>query len=284
MSTRLAGVIGWPIAHSLSPRMHTFWLREQGIDGAYVPLPVERPDFARAVMGLARAGFAGLNVTIPHKQAAFALAHEADEAARDAGAANLLLFKEGGRIEARNTDALGLAASLASELGPDCLRGKVVVVAGAGGAARAALVAFGRMGASEIRIIARKPERADALVRSVSQRISAQMQTVLWSDWGKTARDAALFVNATSAGMAGNPRLDLSLDPLAQTAAVFDMVYNPLETPLLKAARTRGHRVIDGLGMLMHQALPAFAAFYGVMPSVTPALRAELEKALQDER
>lgn len=278
MSTRLAGVIGWPVAHSLSPKLHGFWLREYGIDGIFAPLPVRREDFARAVEGLMRAGFSGLSVTIPHKEAAFSIAHSTDDAARNAGAANLLLFKDGGRIEARNTDAAGLVASLAGE----DLRGKTAVIAGAGGAARAALLALDQMGAREIRIVNRNPARAETLARSI--KVSAQVVPVLWSDWEKAAGGAALLVNATSAGMTGNPPLDLPLAPLPKSAAVCDIVYNPLQTPLLKAARARGHRTIDGLGMLMHQAVPAFAAFYGVTPQVTPELRSELEKALGDGR
>lgn len=280
MSARLAGVIGWPVGHSLSPRLHGFWLREHGLDGAYVPLPVRREDFARVIDGLRRAGFAGVNVTIPHKQAAFALCHDVDEAARDAGAVNLLVFKESGRIEGRNTDAAGLAASLLAGLGGESVRGKRAVLIGAGGAARAGILALAALGISDIRILARNASSAEALVREFGARVSAQLAPALWSDWDKIAGDAALIVNATSAGMAGNAPLDLALEALPKTAAVCDIVYNPLDTPLLKSARVRGHICIDGLGMLMHQAVPAFAAFYGVTPSVTPALRAELEQAL----
>jgi shikimate dehydrogenase len=280
MTMTLAGVIGWPVGHSLSPALHGFWLGEHRIDGAYVPLPVRREDFARVVDGLARAGFAGLNVTIPHKEAAFAIAHDCDDAAALAGAVNLLLFKDGGRIEGRNVDAAGLAASLAEGLGADALRGQIAVVIGAGGAARAAVLALDGLGAKTIRIVNRHAVRADALAQNFAGRISAQIATVLWSDWEQAAAGASLLLNATSAGMRGTPSLDLALAPLAKDAAVCDVVYNPLDTPLLKAARARGHRVVDGLGMLMHQAVPAFAAFYGVTPKVTPALRAELERAL----
>jgi len=280
MSTKLAGVVGWPVGHSLSPRLHGFWLSQYGIDGAYVPLPVRREDFARVVDGLRRAGFAGLNVTIPHKEAAFAIAHDLDAAAKAAGAVNLLLFGNDGRIEGRNTDAAGLAASLSEGLGAESLRGKQVVLVGAGGAARAAILALSGLGAAEIRIVNRNQARAEALAQSFAGRVSAQLVPALWSDWEQTAAGAALLVNATSAGMSGNAPLDLALEALAKDAAVCDIVYNPLETALLKAARARGQRTVDGLGMLMHQAVPAFAAFYGVTPAVTPALRAGLEKAL----
>jgi len=280
MSTKLAGVIGWPVGHSLSPRLHGFWLRQYGIDGAYVPLPVRREDFSRVVDGLRRAGFAGLNVTIPHKEAAFAIAHDLDAAAKEAGAVNLLLFGSDGRIDGRNTDAAGLAASLSEGLGAESLRGKPAVLLGAGGAARAAILALSDLGVGEIRIVNRNASRAEGLAKNFAGRVSAQLVPTLWSDWERMAAGAALLVNATSAGMAGNPPLDLALEALPKAAAVCDIVYNPLETSLLKAARARGHRTVDGLGMLMHQAVPAFAAFYGATPSVTPALRAELEKAL----
>lgn len=280
MSTKLAAIVGWPVEHSLSPRLHGFWLEEHGIDGAYVPLAVKREDFAHVIGGLIRAGFAGANVTVPHKQAAFALSHELDEAAEISGAANLLVFGADGRVLGRNTDAAGLGAALAAELGSEILRDKIAIVAGSGGAARATVLVLSGLGAREIRIVSRNDANTAVLVRNFTGKISSQLRSVLWKDWAKAAAGTALFVNATSAGMKGLPPLDLPLGPLPKEAAVCDVVYNPLDTPLLEAARKRGHRVVDGLGMLMHQAVPSFAAFYGVTPAVTPALRAELEKAL----
>jgi len=279
MSTKLAGVIGYPVAHSLSPRLHGFWLKEHKIDGAFVALPAKREDFAQIVNSLRKLGFAGLSVTVPHKESAFAIAHDLDEAAQIAGAVNLLVFK-GERIEGRNTDALGLAASLVEQLGKDLFKGKDAVLLGAGGAARACVLALSGLGAKKIFILNRNAARAETLARSLEGKISAQLLPSMLSDWGKVAPHVALAINATSAGMSGAPALDISLEALAKSAAVCDIVYNPLETPLLKEARARGHKTIDGLGMLMHQAVPAFAAFYGVTPEVTQALRAELEKAL----
>jgi len=279
MSTKLAGVIGFPVAHSLSPRLHGFWLREHKIDGVFVPLPAKREDFAQIVNSLRKLGFAGLSVTVPHKEAAFAISHELDDAAQIAGAVNLLVFK-GERIEGRNTDASGLAASLVEQLGKDALKGKDTVLLGAGGAARACVLALSNLGAKKISILNRNAARAESLARSLDGKISAQLTPAMLSDWGKVAGSAALAINATSAGMSGAPALDIALDALPKSASVCDIVYNPLETPLLKQARARGLRAIDGLGMLMHQAVPAFAAFYGVTPKVMPALRAELEKAL----
>jgi shikimate dehydrogenase len=278
---KLAGVIGWPVAHSLSPRLHGHWLAAYAIDGAYVPLPVAREDFSRVIAALQRSGFAGVNVTVPHKEAAFALAHDLDESARAAGAVNLLLFHENGRIEGRNTDAAGLAASLGEELGKGALAGKDVVLVGAGGAARGAILALAKLGVREIRIVNRTQSHADALARAMAPHIKVRLEVFAWADWARASSGATLLLNATSAGMAGSAPLDLSLEALPVNAAVCDIVYNPLDTDLLMRARAGGHRTVDGLGMLMHQAVPAFEAFYGETPKVTPTLRAELKKALR---
>jgi shikimate dehydrogenase len=167
-AARLAGIIGWPVAQSLSPRLHGYWLNELAIDGAYVPLAVRPEDFSTVVVGIRKAGFAGVNVTVPHKESAFALCHDCDSAARAAGAVNLLVFHGDGRIEGRNTDAPGLAGSLRAELGGDAVSGKPAVILGAGGAARAAVVALQEMGAGEIRIVNRSRGRADRLAHEVA--------------------------------------------------------------------------------------------------------------------
>lgn len=277
-SAVLAGVIGWPVAQSLSPRLHDFWLREHAVDGAYVPLAVARTDFASVVEALRKAGFAGINVTVPHKQAAFAIAHELDDAARLAGAANLLVFREG-IIEGRNTDVDGLYHSLHDGLG-DGFRGKKAVLLGAGGAARGAALALARLGISDLAILNRTGSRAQSLVTTLADKTATIMRGGTLDDWANFAGDASLIVNATSAGMKTNTSLPLTLDVLDRDAVVCDIVYNPLQTDLLKHATARGLKTIDGLGMLMHQAVPAFAAFYGITPKISPALRAELEKAL----
>jgi shikimate dehydrogenase len=276
---KLAGVTGDPISHSLSPLLHTHWLEEHNIDGAYVPLKIARESFAFALRGLRLAEFVGVNVTVPHKEAAFALAAHIDDAARAAGAVNLLIFRDG-HIEGRNTDSAGLSASLSEQMGAKALQGKITTLIGAGGAARAAIIALDRLGAKEIRIVARNSARGDGLARDMKPVVKTQLQSFAFEDWDKAASGIALLVNTTSAGMRGNPPLTLPLDPLPRDAAVCDIVYNPLETALLSAARARGHATIDGLGMLMHQAVPAFEAFYGVKPRVTPALRKLLEGAL----
>ena len=277
---KLAGVVGYPATQSLSPRLHGHWLHVHAVDGAYVPLSVARADFAFVIGGLRAAGFSGVNVTVPHKEAAFALAGELDAAARATGAVNLLVFHND-RIEGRNTDVAGLHRSLVEGLGARAVQGKPVVLLGAGGAARGAVLALAQLGASEIRILARKTARAAALAADLKGPAKAMLRGMDWNAWPEAAKDAALLVNATSAGMRGKPALDLPLAPLPTGAAVCDIVYNPLETPLVREARTRGHNVIDGLGMLMLQAVPSFEAFYGVKPAVTPALRRELEEALR---
>ena len=276
--TRLPGVIGWPVSHSLSPRLHGHWLKEYGVDGSYVALPVEREAFSTALNTLRNEGYRGVSVTIPHKESAFAVAHRVDAAAKAAGAVNQLVFSDDGTIEGLNTDAAGLAASLReARVSP---AGKPAILLGAGGAARAAVLALAELGAGEIRILNRDKHRADVLVSSLSSSCDVDLVPMVLSDWRKVAGDTTLVVNATSAGMKDTPSLDVALEALPKTAAVCDIVYNPLETGLLKRARALHLETVDGLGMLMHQAVPAFKAFFGVEPEVTSALRRELEEAL----
>lgn len=274
---KLAGVIGWPVSHSLSPVLHGHWLAEHGIDGAMVPLAAGREDFTAVIEGVRRAGFRGVNVTVPHKESAFAIAHSVDGAAHAAGAANLLVF-ENGKIMGRNTDSIGLAESLRENIGS--LDGKSVVLLGAGGAARGAILALEMLGAASIHLLNRDAHRAKTLAASLASQLKAPVHPGSLDDWKTAVGDAALVVNSTSAGMGKNPSLDIDLDVLPKAAAVCDIVYNPLETKLLKDAAARGHKTIDGLGMLMHQAVPSFEAFFGVKPAVTPALRAALVKVL----
>jgi len=273
---KCAGVVGWPVAHSLSPRLHNHWLRANGIDGAYIPLPIPQESLAHVLKGLRQAGFKGVNLTIPHKEAAFALAHRLDDTARAAGAVNLLIFHEDGTLEGRNTDAEGLAESL--KAAKVSLKGAPAALLGAGGAARAAILALDKIGAGEIRIVNRHADRAASLASQLAPFVKAKLSAA--TDWPKAAAGAKLLVNATSAGMKGQPALDLALDPLTKDVVVCDLVYNPLQTDLLARAAARGHKTVDGLGMLMYQAVPSFAAFYGVTPTVTPELRVELELAL----
>jgi len=277
-AARLAGVIGWPVNQSLSPLLHGHWLKEYGIDGAYLPLPIAPPDFSRSIDGLLKAGFKGFNVTVPHKEAAYALAGRHDAAAKAIGAVNLLLATPEG-LEGRNTDAYGLATTLSEQLGEGALRGKVAAIWGAGGTTRAAIHALAGLGVSEIRLFNRTPAKAAALASSYSAHGTLKLSGAGYDAW--SGNDVAVIVHTTSAGMKQTPSLDLSLDDLPVGAAVFDAVYNPLETGLLAKARTRGLKTVDGLWMLLHQAVPSFAAFYGITPTVTDVLRSKLVKALQ---
>ncbi len=263
----VAGVAGWPVGHSRSPRLHGHWLRRYGIDGLYAPFPVTPEDFEVAVRGLAAAGLAGLNVTVPHKAAACALSDRLDDTAHRLGAANTLVFGPGGEIEGRNTDAFGFAANLAD--GGIADGGGVAVVLGAGGAARAVVLALQSLGYGPIRLANRTAARTEALAASLGPGLEA----VPWAGRAGALADAALLVNATSLGMAGQPALDLPLDDLPAAATVSDIVYAPLETPLLAAARRRGCRTVDGLGMLLHQGRPGFHAWFGVDPAVDDAVR-----------
>jgi shikimate dehydrogenase len=257
---RLAGVIGWPVAHSRSPLLHNHWLAEHGIDGAYVPLPVKPEALATAVAGLRAAGFAGANVTIPHKEAVAALCSTLTQAARRAGAVNTLVFTDGG-ILGDNTDGSGFLANLHDHgvsPGPTLLLG-------AGGAARPIAAALLDAGVPVV-VMNRTRARAEALAQALPGLVVAD-----WADWGALA-DQALLVNTTSLGMAGHPPVDIDLSHAAAGLVVADIVYVPLETPLLALARARGLRTVGGLGMLLHQARPGFAAWFGVEPVVDRAL------------
>jgi shikimate dehydrogenase len=262
---RLAGVLGWPVAHSRSPRLHGVWLERHGVDGAYLPLPVRPERFADAVRALADLGFRGANVTIPHKEAAFSACDAVDAAARRAGAVNTLVFRDGG-IEGSNTDGFGFLESLRAALPPGWTAAEgPAVVLGAGGSARAVAAALLDAGCPRLTLVNRTPARAEALARVLGGPVAVADRAPL--------RDAALLVNATSLGMQGQPPLDLDLAPLPPGAVVADIVYVPLETPLLARARARGNlRAVPGLGMLLHQARPGFEAWFGVAPAVDAAL------------
>lgn len=260
---RLAGIVGWPVAHSRSPRIHGFWLDRHAIDGAYVPLAVRPEDFAPALRGLRAAGFAGVNVTIPHKLAAFALCDVVDEAARRAGAVNTIIF-HADHIEGANTDGFGFLASL-REHGVDPATGPALVL-GAGGGARA--IAAALLGCQiPVALANRTRARADALAADLPE-----LAIIDWETREEALAGRALVVNATSLGMGGHSSLPLDLRRASPSLVVADSVYTPLETPLLAAARARGLRAVDGLGMLLHQARPGFAAWFGVDPMVDPEL------------
>ncbi len=261
---RLAGILGWPVKHSRSPRLHGFWLRRHGIDGAYVPLPVAPERFADAVKSLADLGFRGANVTIPHKEAAFAVCDVVDRTAERAGAVNTLRFEDG-RILGSNTDGYGFLESVREGLPAWHANTGPAVLLGAGGAARAVAAALLDAGCPRLTLVNRSAARAEALARELGGPIEVAEAPPLG--------DCALLVNTTSLGMQGQPPLAIDLSPLPAGAVVADIVYVPLETPLLAQARGRGLVGIDGLGMLLHQARPGFHHWFGTDPQVDAELR-----------
>ena len=266
---RIAGVIGWPVSHSRSPRLHGHWLKTYGIDGAYVPLAVPPTRIEDAIRALPALGFAGANVTVPHKEAAVRLADDVDDFARRLGAANTLVVKPDGRIAASNSDAFGFLENLRQHAPGFRANAGPVVVLGSGGAARAVVVALADAGAPEIRIVNRTLARASDLCH-LAPSVARAMP---WPDRAAALADANLLVNTTSLGMEGQPPLEIDLGLLPPRALVNDIVYTPLETALLASAAARGNPVVDGLGMLLHQARPGFHAWFGREPEVTDDLR-----------
>lgn len=267
---RLAGVLGWPVSHSRSPRLHGFWLERLGIDGAYVPLAVAPENLESVVRALPRMGFAGANVTVPHKETVMALVDHVEPLARRIGAVNTLVARPDGGLEGRNTDAYGFFENLRRGCPDWDPKAGPAAVVGAGGAARAVVAALADAGVPEIRLCNRSRQRAELLAAELGGPIAV----VEWAERADCLDGCALLVNTTTLGMSGQPPLELSLDRLPRTALVNDIVYVPLETGLLAAARARGNRVVDGLGMLLHQAVPGFEAWFGTRPEVTAELRA----------
>jgi shikimate dehydrogenase len=273
---RRACVIGWPVEHSRSPLIHRYWLQQYGIDGAYEKEAVRPEALARFLGSLGAQGFAGANVTLPHKEAALRLAAVADEAARAIGAANTLWLDQTGRLCASNTDAYGFMTNL-NQVAPDWNEARrPVMLLGAGGAARAILHGLLAEGATRIFIANRTRDRAEAL----AQAFAPAVEVVDWDDRNRALSSCGLLVNTTSLGMTGKEPLEIDLAALPKDAVVADIVYSPLETPLLAEARARGNRVVDGLGMLLHQAVPGFERWFGVRPEVTPELRAHVAASL----
>jgi shikimate dehydrogenase len=262
--TRLAAVIGDPISHSRSPRLHGHWLQRHGIDGHYVPLHIRAPDLRAALEILPRLGFVGANVTLPHKEAVLALAQDVTPLARRIGSANTLTFHDTG-FQADNTDAHGFTWNILDAF-PEW-QPRTVALIGAGGASRAVIVALQDLGAKDIRITNRNADRAKQLAEEFG------LTPVPWADRHAILDRCDTLVNATTQGMTGQPDLELSLDRLPNSALVTDLIYTPLQTRLLETARQRGNRVVDGLGMLLHQAAPGFHRWFGIMPTVDADLR-----------
>jgi shikimate dehydrogenase len=281
--TRLAGIMGWPVSHSRSPVLHGFWLDETGVDGAYLPLPVRPDDIGQALRALPILGFRGCNLTVPHKQAALAVVDWVDPLARRIGAVNTIVVAPDGSLGATNTDAFGFREHLREAVPQWEPRSGPAAILGAGGAARAVIVALSDIGAAEIRIVNRTLERAEAVAKDLA---TPQTKITIhsWEEVSAVQHEAGLLVNATSLGMMGGPALNLDLSSLPLSAPVVDIVYVPLETELLAAARRRGHPAVDGLGMLLHQGRPGFEAWFGASVKVTERLRATMLATLAPGR
>jgi shikimate dehydrogenase len=264
-----AGVIGWPVEHSLSPRLHGYWLKKHGIDGTYVPMAVTPDGFENFLANLCDQGITGVNITVPHKEAALKAVTVVDEKARRIGSVNTIRVEETGELHGSNTDGFGFMENLkegAPEWTPDL--GPVTVL-GAGGAARAIVVALMDAGVQELRLVNRTKERA----RKLAGDTGGPIVVTDWDKRNEALGDTALLVNTTTLGMTGKETLNLDLSSLPPMAVVTDIVYAPLITPLLKQAKELGHLVVDGLGMLLHQARPGFRHWFGVDPKVTDDLR-----------
>jgi shikimate dehydrogenase len=270
----VAGVVGHPVAHSLSPRLHGAWIAAVGLDAAYVPFAPAETGFRVLVEGFRGGVVRGLNVTLPFKEEALRLTDRADAASKAAGAANLLLFHPDQSIEARNTDGIGLLAAFAEQAPDVDLTAGPVVVLGAGGAARGAVAALASAGAQELRIVNRSVDRASALADAFGGRAYSLGQAAQAFD-GATA-----IINSTSAGLGDNPAVLWPLEAAPRSTAVMDMVYKPLNTRLLDLARQRGMPTVDGLAMLIGQARPSFEAFYGQPPPEEVDVRALLLEAM----
>ena len=269
----LTGVMGWPVAHTRSPAIHNHWIAQYSLKGAYVQLPVQPQNLEAAIRGLPALGFAGCNITVPHKVNAMQLMDTLHPAARRVAAINTVVVQADGSLLGMNNDGYGYIQSL-RDAQPDW-RGDAgpALVVGAGGAARAIVVALLDEGGPEVRLCNRTQEKAQALKDAFGDRVTV----VPWADRNSAMAGVRLLVNTTTQGMHGQPALDVALDDLPAEALVSDAIYIPLETPLLAAARQRGHQTVNGLGMLLNQARPAFQAWFGVQPELTPGLIAAVQ-------
>ncbi|HTP84545.1 MAG TPA: shikimate dehydrogenase [Alphaproteobacteria bacterium] len=272
----LAGVMGWPVMHSRSPMMHNYWMAQQGLAGTYVPLAIKPGALAAALRALHPLGFSGCNLTIPHKQEAMAIVDEVDDVARKIGAISCIVVRSDGSLFGTNNDWLGFIGCL-KEAQPDWRAdaGPAAVI-GAGGGGRAVCYALLRQGATEIRLVNRTPDKAARVARE----LGGPIRPWPWEQRHDALDGVAMVVNVTSQGMAGQPPLDLRLDRLPQSALAADIIYTPLETPFLAAARARGNPTVNGLGMLLHQGPPAWKLWFGVEPVVTAELRQRMEKSI----
>ncbi len=267
--TLVAGVFGWPVSHSRSPRLHGYWLAKYGIDGAYLPFATKPEDIATAIRALPKLGFRGANVTLPHKERALDAVDQLSDVARRVGAVNTLIVREDGSIHGDNTDGFGFVAHLKASAQKWRAGEGNAVILGAGGAARGIIVALQDAGVKKIVLANRTAERAEALAKD----LGGGIDVTGWDDRAMVLKDCGLLVNTTQLGQAGQPPLDIDLKHLPREAVVDDIVYVPLETELLKQAKARGNVTVDGIGMLLHQARPGFKAWFGKEPEVDAGLR-----------
>ena len=268
--------MGWPVMHSRSPLMHNYWMRQQGVEGRYIPLAIKPEGLEKALRALSPLGFSGCNLTIPHKLAAMSVVDEVDEVGKKIGAISCVVVRPDGTLFGTNNDWLGFLGNL-KEAHP-AWRGDegAIVVIGAGGGSRAVCYALLEAGATEIRLVNRTNQEPNAIVRD----LGGPIKIYDWEDRHDVLAGVTMAVNATSQGMDGEPALDIQLTHLPASALVIDIIYTPLETPFLSMARERGNSVLNGLGMLLHQGPPAWERWFGIKPSVTDELRHTLERSI----
>lgn len=272
----MAGVMGWPVMHSRSPMMHNYWMAQQGVAGTYVPLAIRPEDLEPALRGLRPLGFAGCNLTIPHKLAAMQIVDEVDEVARKIGAISCVVVRSDGSLFGTNNDWLGFLGNLKQTFPAWRADAGPATVVGAGGGGRAVVYALLSEGATEIRLVNRTPEKAVEIARE----FGGGVVPVPWAERHDALDGVAIAVNTTSQGMDGQPALDLKLDRLPKDAIASDIIYTPLDSPFLSDARARGNPTVNGLGMLLHQGPPAWKRWFGLEPDVTAELREMLERSL----
>ena len=272
----LAGVMGWPVMHSRSPMLHNYWFRQHGLAGTYVPLAIRPEGLAAALRALHPLGFAGCNLTIPHKQEAMKIVDEVDALAKAIGAVSCVIARPGGSLFGTNNDCFGFIHNLKQEQPGWRADAGPVAVIGAGGGSHAVCYDLVQEGAKEIRLVNRTPARAQEIAAAFGGPIKA----LAWEEHHDALAGAAMVVNTTSCGMVGQPPLDIKLDRLPRNALAADIIYIPLETPFLAEARRSGNRTVNGLGMLLNQGRPAWKAWFGIEPEVTAELRAMVEKTI----
>src|SRR5262245_6858589 len=270
--------MGWPVMHSRSPLMHNYWFKQQSLSGIYVPLAIEPSGLTAAMRALPALKFAGCNLTIPHKQAAMKIVDEVDALAKNIGAISCVIVRPDGSLLGTNNDCYGFIHNIRQEQPGYRADAGPIVVIGAGGGSRAVCYGLAQEGARDIRVVNRSLDRAKKLAEDFGTPLTA----VSWELRNEVLEDAAMVVNTTSQGMVGQSALDIQLDKLPSRALAADIIYTPLETPFLAAARQRGNPTVNGLGMLLHQGRPAWKAWFGIEPVVTAELRALMEQSIQE--